>query len=680
MTLHRTISLVGNDDDPVARVVRVGERCVAPTTPAKPNACNELQAVWGPVLLAGPIVRRVEQNKIWLWLATSVPVEVKAKMGEVGAQVGSESVPLMQQYSPMGSGSSRSMKVGHRLHITLIQVNYNRHWDRKASGLASASLDSSFPTDTPLSYNIQLTIPQDMPWRFLQAYSGGREPVAIHSSEIALEGFQLPTLIVRSQYRGEMNLLHASCRKLHGSGEDTISRALQHLDQNADDPGKRPATLLLTGDQIYADDVHAKLIGPIIQLAEKIMGRQELLPADYGYAYWYESDGERKELISDGFSTEKGGNHLLTFGEFAAMYLLAWSGSIWRRFGAPVDGGSPQPQDAQRLLANISTYMIFDDHDVTDDWNLNYHWYDTAWDHLLTRRVVTNAVTAYGKFQGAGNDPEARYRYPSPPKNASEDRALADELAWKLPTGHGFLCGATKYPVVVLDTRTQRLLITNYPFAGLMNANELDWLKSRLDKLPPKQPNEPVIIVSPPPVLGFHLVEFFKEYVGNSTPYMMDAEQWSLREETFLAFLDVLLDSGRSRFVFLSGDVHYAFSAAGIYWVEGKGKIQLVQFTSSAIKNSWTDLANDPFRPSRDATEALLVAPSNRIHDYSGEHPHRGNERYNLVWRTMGDPYMPNNVGLVSVGQDKVSQSLLVPSSAGVEPQTVEIEWNRFPL
>ncbi len=30
----------------------------------------------------------------------------------------------------------------------------------------------------------------------------------------------------------------------------------------------------------------------------------------------------------------------------------------------------------RRAMANISTFMIFDDHDVTDDWNLNPSWRD----------------------------------------------------------------------------------------------------------------------------------------------------------------------------------------------------------------------------------------------------------------------------------------------------------------
>ena len=30
----------------------------------------------------------------------------------------------------------------------------------------------------------------------------------------------------------------------------------------------------------------------------------------------------------------------------------------------------------RRALANVATYMVFDDHDVTDDWNIGRAWRD----------------------------------------------------------------------------------------------------------------------------------------------------------------------------------------------------------------------------------------------------------------------------------------------------------------
>src|SRR5581483_3273240 len=59
----------------------------------------------------------------------------------------------------------------------------------------------------------------------------------------------------------------------------------------------------------------------------------------------------------------------------------------------------------RRVLANMPTYMIFDDHDVTDDWNLTARWRDRVHASPAGRRIVANALAAYWAFQGWGNDP-----------------------------------------------------------------------------------------------------------------------------------------------------------------------------------------------------------------------------------------------------------------------------------
>ncbi len=49
----------------------------------------------------------------------------------------------------------------------------------------------------------------------------------------------------------------------------------------------------------------------------------------------------------------------------------------------------------RRAIANIATYTIFDDHDVSDDWNLNQSWCLGVFGSTLGRRVVSNALLAY---------------------------------------------------------------------------------------------------------------------------------------------------------------------------------------------------------------------------------------------------------------------------------------------
>ena len=99
--------------------------------------------------------------------------------------------------------------------------------------------------------------------------------------------------------------------------------------------------------------------------------------------------GERQKLVREHakFTSERASNHLLSFSEFAAMYLMAWNVQNWPT-SYPDIGTIPHQMQSvyrkeieqlerarrvlpavRRVLANIPTYMIFDDHEITDDWN-----------------------------------------------------------------------------------------------------------------------------------------------------------------------------------------------------------------------------------------------------------------------------------------------------------------------
>lgn len=39
--------------------------------------------------------------------------------------------------------------------------------------------------------------------------------------------------------------------------------------------------------------------------------------------------------------------------------------------------------------------MIFDDHDVTDDWNLTIGWEQAAYSNTFAKRIIGNSLIAY---------------------------------------------------------------------------------------------------------------------------------------------------------------------------------------------------------------------------------------------------------------------------------------------
>ncbi len=60
-----------------------------------------------------------------------------------------------------------------------------------------------------------------------------------------------------------------------------------------------------------------------------------------------------------------------------------------------------------RALANVPTYMIFDDHEITDDWYLSDRWRERVITAPFGRAILRNGLLAYTVFQGWGNDPQA---------------------------------------------------------------------------------------------------------------------------------------------------------------------------------------------------------------------------------------------------------------------------------
>lgn len=78
-----------------------------------------------PMILAGPIIRRVEEKSAYLWLATSKPVQVSATVyvsKNTNKNITTESLVPIGESSPMGDGSVTEC-IGENLHVTLLRLN-----------------------------------------------------------------------------------------------------------------------------------------------------------------------------------------------------------------------------------------------------------------------------------------------------------------------------------------------------------------------------------------------------------------------------------------------------------------------------------------------------------------------------------------------------------------------------
>jgi hypothetical protein len=83
-------------------------------------------------------------------------------------------------------------------------------------------------------------------------------------------------------------------------------------------------------------------------------------------------------------------------------------------------------------LANVATYMMFDDHEVSDDWHMTHDWVNEVYASPVGLRVMQNAMCAYAVFQAWGNTPE---RFEGDQNGKKFLDALKDWIQSKMPSG-----------------------------------------------------------------------------------------------------------------------------------------------------------------------------------------------------------------------------------------------------
>ena len=240
----------------------------------------------------------------------------------------------------------------------------------------------------------------------------------------------------------------------------------------------------------------------------------------------------------------------------------------------------------QRVLANVPTYMIFDDHDVTDDWNLTREWHDQVWRSPGGRRVVANALAAYWAFQGWGNAPESFDEQFLAVVAAGPGEDRFDQAMWSFDRWSYH--APADPPMLVLDTRTQRAFDSQQGAARLLGDTELARVRELAGQAGVRAPG-PAILVSATPVYGLELQERRQKFLVDKVgPYEIDFEAWHSNLQGLSDFMRLLIgELGLDSCVILSGDVHYGLNVQATFTRDGQ-RLSIAQLVSSGLKHSGT--------------------------------------------------------------------------------------------
>ncbi|HEV3012105.1 MAG TPA: hypothetical protein VG499_02425, partial [Actinomycetota bacterium] len=554
-----------------------------------------------PLVLAGPMPRRVEPEAVSVFVACSRPRAVRLSIYQ-GTRADPERLA--------GTAEAGTVPLGASLHVAVVTA-------RPPVPLAPG---------TVYGY--------DLGFRRQAGDPGDDGPAEADLGSLRLLGQlgyrpgHLPSFVLPPERLEQVRLVHGSCRKPHGQRRDALATLDDILSASHADPEMRPQLLFLTGDQVYADDVAPGLLALCQQVGRAALGwpAPEPLP-DVTAGDPRLAPGHRDHLVRHraGFTGPVLDCHLMSLAEFYGMYLLIWSDTLWPRdpAGAATLPATEADRDTaavlefartlprvRRALANIATYMIFDDHDVTDDWNLHRRWHEHVHGRPLGRRLVQNALAAYAVFQGWGNDP-GQFTADRPGGRLlaalatwdGQEGATCEAVRARLglpsadaaaPVRWDYQVDTPSFQALVLATRTPRGF---RPGGNGLAAPALlgpAALRGQLGDRFAARPREvPVtVLVSAAPVFGHPLIEAkiqLKRIKAiewhEQGPAAVDREAWSLDPAAFEALLAALVPF--RRVVILSGDVHYGFAGSVAYWDrrDGGRQARFVQCTSTPLKN-----------------------------------------------------------------------------------------------
>lgn len=648
-----------------------------------------------PLVLCGPVLRRVDSSHVCVWIALSMPAEVTVHIfpgREKSTGAGLTGGPHVS------SQMRETRSFGANLHVVAVDVE-----------VAALLPSTRYCYDVVVAAGGQSKGLKDL--GFLKEGTG-----TVKSLPLGYAPDMLPSFVTVSATVDGLRIAHTSCRKPHGPGPDALAWLDEVIEGALSNADEALQLLFLTGDQIYADDVAGSLLGALHEIGEQLLGGVEMLPVGGASSpatlAAFPVDRRQRTVRAQGkFTTTDGHSHLLTFGEYAAMYCSTWGPALWKqRKPATVDSilgtslgaeaaqtdptkweDAKEPDKTQkarlkrlteehehaehwladlpkvaRVLANIPTFMIFDDHEITDDWNLTEAWRQRVINAPLGRSILRNGLMAYTVFQAWGNDPSA-FRSedpPLPPEQRSYgekllvaigelaatpatpaaatlgavDRLIGiDEPAGLPAVAFDYTVQGAMFAVRVLDTRTRRTYRGSRHSPPRLVGDTLD---KQLPAAVAGDPRELLILVSPVPVLFPRLFEAVAQPVGvraldmkahmfgreeasgpDEVPGLrgtekLDLEGWradELHHEQLLARLATY-----PRAVVLSGDVHFASTLFLDYWAGGR-RTRIVQCTASAAKNPWPSVPRAVFRGLRIAQQIVRGDPAERM-GWIGEH------------------------------------------------------------
>ncbi|MET8243186.1 alkaline phosphatase D family protein [Streptomyces sp. NPDC005202] len=418
----------------------------------------------------------------------------------------------------------------------------------------------------------------------------GLTPGTAASYEVLLDGARVwplpdsrfPPSVIRTPADGDgLRVAFGSCRWAApaADGHDPVGPdALDTLAARiaADPEGERPDVLLLLGDQVYADETSD--------------ATRRWLAARRGPT----GPSPRSRLRSN--REDPIGSEVADYEEYTRLYYESWL-----------------DPEVRWLLSTVPSCMIFDDHDVVDDWNTSAAWLTDMratdwWQHRLL-----SGLMSYWVHQHLGNlSPDELAADPLfAAVRATCDgtevlRAFAAEADADPAAAHwSYRRDFGRVRVLMVDSRAARVL--DEDSRAMLHPGAAKWLREQALDGPGSYDH--LLIGTSLPWLLPHLVHDAETWnaalcrgekgarwarFGEDMRRRADLEHWAAFPASFEALAELIAEAGSgpgapATVCVLSGDVHHAYIAEA-EWPSPAGRgspdARVLQLTCSPVHNS----------------------------------------------------------------------------------------------
>lgn len=413
----------------------------------------------------------------------------------------------------------------------------------------------------------------------------GLEPGGFYEYEVALDGerrwplpdHDLPPSAIRTFNPGKaVDVCFGSCRVAVPHEEPYTKSKDEHEDGHEldalyvlakqmirDDRDNWPELLFLLGDQIYVDEGSP-------EVRERIRAKRD--------------------------TSQPPGEEVIDFEEYTWLYHESWQDPLIRW-----------------LFSTVSTSMVWDDHDMSDDWNISRSWHDEMDKRDWWHERAVGGIMSYWIYQHLGNlsprniddENEIYAKVRGNPDATEELREWARSIeATASGTRWSFCRDVGGVRAIFMDSRAARVLTRER--RSIFDDDVWEWIVDHatgdFDHL--------LLCTTVPYLLSpaFHHLEAWNERLcdgacgglaaktSEKLRRTLDFDHWAAFEMSFHRMRRLLEEVGSGQrgkppasIAILSGDVHHAYLFDVAFRKEAGVKSRVVQVVCSPYRNPLDD-------------------------------------------------------------------------------------------